>query len=263
MQVKVFEAEDMGSALKKVRETLGPDALILSTRTVRRKGMGLLGKPMTEITAAIDGPASIATGANTSSDKSPARPAKTGTGQPRHDDIRYEDIWRTGTDSMIDLPVSKIQGRREHREATHLSSIREEIDTIKDLVQGFARDISDMSKAIAAIRDPGQSTNMLSFEEEWLAPVVGLLASRGIQAEATAKILKRAAEKLTPGQVKSRELLDDFFVETITDLVQVNSPLLLDSPGQKRVALVGPTGVGKTTTIAKLAAAYLKKFGLR
>ena len=54
MQVKVFESEDMASGLQKIKETLGPDALILSTRTVRKKGLGLLGKSYLEITAAKD-----------------------------------------------------------------------------------------------------------------------------------------------------------------------------------------------------------------
>jgi len=260
MQVRVFEAEDMGSALKKVREAFGPDALILSTRTVRRKGLGLLGKPMIEITAAIDGAASIAADTDTSSKKSsPARPAR--PARALHDDVSYEEIWHN--ENMMDPSINKTRGWREHRDSDHLSSIREEIDTVKDLIQGFARVISDMSKAIATRQDPGQHSNLLSIGDEWLAPMAGLLASRGIQAEATAMILKRAAEKLSPGQVNSRELLDDFFAETITDLLQVNSPILLNSPGQKRVALVGPTGVGKTTTIAKLAAAYLTKFGRR
>ena len=257
MQVKVFEAEDMGSALKKVRQSLGPDALILSTRTVRRKGLGLLGKPMIEITAAIDGAASVASETNSSlSDPSPGPPPVSRT---MPDDIRYEDIFRINRSTA---PHTHNEERREDLKAANLSSIREEMITIKELVQDFACKISDMSKAIATIQDSGHG-NMPSTGDDWLAPVAGLLASRGIQAEAMATILKVAAEKLTPWQVNAREQLDDFFAEAITDLVQVDSPILLDCPGQQRVALVGPTGVGKTTTIAKLAAAYLKKFGRR
>jgi flagellar biosynthesis protein FlhF len=45
MLVKVFESEDMPSALKMVKETLGSEALILSTRTIR-KGMGVFRKPL-------------------------------------------------------------------------------------------------------------------------------------------------------------------------------------------------------------------------
>ena len=54
MQVKVFEAKDMATGLKMVKEALGPDALILSTRTIRNGKFGVIGKPMMEITAAVD-----------------------------------------------------------------------------------------------------------------------------------------------------------------------------------------------------------------
>ena len=56
MQVKVFEAPDMATALKLVKESLGPEALILSTRSVRKGKGGLLGKPVLEVTAAIESP---------------------------------------------------------------------------------------------------------------------------------------------------------------------------------------------------------------
>ena len=54
MQVRVFEAADMASGLKMVKKELGPNALILSTKTTRKGTLGLLGKPVLEITAAID-----------------------------------------------------------------------------------------------------------------------------------------------------------------------------------------------------------------
>ena len=54
MQVRIFESPDMTSGLQMIKKELGPDALILSTRTVRSGKMGLLSKPMLEITAAID-----------------------------------------------------------------------------------------------------------------------------------------------------------------------------------------------------------------
>ena len=54
MQVKVFEATDMASGLRKIRRELGPDALILSTRTIKSGRLGVLGKECLEITAAID-----------------------------------------------------------------------------------------------------------------------------------------------------------------------------------------------------------------
>ena len=44
---------------------------------------------------------------------------------------------------------------------------------------------------------------------------------------------------------------------TIEDLIQASPPIFADKKKQQRIALVGPTGVGKTTTLAKIAASYL------
>ena len=43
MHVRVFVAKDMTTGLKMVKEALGPEALILSTRTVRTGRLGVLG----------------------------------------------------------------------------------------------------------------------------------------------------------------------------------------------------------------------------
>ncbi|NOY46170.1 MAG: flagellar biosynthesis protein FlhF, partial [Deltaproteobacteria bacterium] len=56
MKVRKFQAVDMAEALRKIKEELGPDAVILSTRQVKPgKGVfGLLGRPILEVTAAAD-----------------------------------------------------------------------------------------------------------------------------------------------------------------------------------------------------------------
>ena len=54
MQVRIFQSADMASGLRMIKQELGPDALILSTKTIRNGKLGLLSKPMLEITAAID-----------------------------------------------------------------------------------------------------------------------------------------------------------------------------------------------------------------
>ena len=52
MQVRKFEAPTMNEALKIIKQELGPDAIILSTKN-HRKGFGLLSKASVEVTAAV------------------------------------------------------------------------------------------------------------------------------------------------------------------------------------------------------------------
>src|SRR6266568_2611095 len=55
MLVKTFKAGDMAEALKMVKAELGADAMILSSRKERKRGiMGIFSKPYFEVTAALD-----------------------------------------------------------------------------------------------------------------------------------------------------------------------------------------------------------------
>ncbi len=55
MMVKTFEASSMAEALSKVKGELGPRAVILHTRSLRRGGvMGFMARNVVEITASAD-----------------------------------------------------------------------------------------------------------------------------------------------------------------------------------------------------------------
>src|SRR4051794_5569000 len=56
MKMKVFHAETMHDAIRSIKEELGPDALILSTKRVRRGSLpfSLFGRSLLEVTAAVD-----------------------------------------------------------------------------------------------------------------------------------------------------------------------------------------------------------------
>src|SRR5438093_10714059 len=56
MHVKRFEAADMAEALRLVKLDLGPNAVILSTRQIKKGGgtFGIFGRSFVEVTAAVD-----------------------------------------------------------------------------------------------------------------------------------------------------------------------------------------------------------------
>src|SRR5438552_14659962 len=56
MHVKRFEAAEMPEALRLVKHELGPNAIILSTRQIKKGGgaFGIFGRSFVEVTAAAD-----------------------------------------------------------------------------------------------------------------------------------------------------------------------------------------------------------------
>ncbi len=249
MQIKVFEAKDIATALKKVKEKLGPEALIISSRTVRCKGKaGLWGKKYHEVTAAVDCRRDIQEDGDSVQLAQPLQSAAR---------YAYQVEERCAEESLK---------QENNSEQNSLAMICNEIDALKELVQQAVTETSSLGKFLKlASNMPGPhgsnkgNTFQLDHGKEidWFAPMVSELSRRGINDQVLAKIIRLALQKYPQPDFQSNFMLQDFCKEMIADVIQVSGPIAGSSTIQKRVALVGPTGVGKTTTIAKLAADYM------
>jgi flagellar biosynthesis protein FlhF len=84
-----------------------------------------------------------------------------------------------------------------------------------------------------------------------------------VAAEIAAEVITEARTRLAEWrerspdqQVDLRQLIPEVLLESIERMLPPAEPVQVESDAGKYVALVGPTGVGKTTTIAKLAAHF-------
>lgn len=290
MQVKVFESEDMSSALRMIKEELGPDALILSSRTVRKGGMGLFGKPMLEVTAAIDDTeVDIDHEQNSTFSAKSAPTSETQSSKPFTEHIQsaekeltYAQIWRRQpVINSTDDVASHAQQAQEYAPNTaytqsapqpasnedyDVTQLRAELGSLRKMVGDLVEELPQRLEYLARPRiavpqahgfslGTGHNTQSQPGPQ---AEVLQRLQDYGIEAETAQTIAHFITGQLTPAQIADEEQLRTFLHATIADLVQTHGPLFPQQEGeQRRVALIGPTGVGKTTTIAKLAAAYL------
>lgn len=218
MDVRTYRATTMREALRLVSRDLGPDAAVLHTREVRPRVMfGLLsGSRQIEVTAS--------SGVNVPS-RLPQEPelnayAPAPTPAP---EFPVPPMGSPGTQSPSpgDLhgQLSDLHSMLE--DLCHRSRRSGEHDLPKSLFTLFTDLIdADMSEDVAR----------------------GLVER--VRAEAG------GSELADPMLLKSR------ISRMIETEIPVSGPIKV-TPGRRRlVALVGPTGVGKTTTIAKLAAIY-------
>ncbi len=265
MQVKVFEAENMAAALKKVKASLGPEALILSTRTVRRNGLGLLGRPVTEITAAIDSPPPAGLGYQAAPEPS-RRPAPAQQFRQRvEDELTYDEIWRQAVPSRPIEADPKRQAAGEIAievqpggEAREIATLQEELDELKNLMRAMGSEI----RGLAGPR-PGQAeARKEGASDDGRQRLLERLACCGIAPALAAEIADQALRALSARQLEDDQLVERFLKNTLAGVFEVTGSLLSRlQDGPRRIALIGPTGVGKTTTIAKLAAGYLARHG--
>ncbi len=187
MQVKVFESTDMASGLKKVKDELGPDALILSTRTIKNGKLGLLGRPILEITAAIDRSAPLKNG----SDKSRPVISPAFTLDPS---AGFNHIVDDSLDHLLHQSGSASESTSDHSSCFDSISagtssdltIRNEVNELKNLVKGLAGDISLLQSGLDWLEEQGVEIIRLAPDADGL--VTREILAAGFDADKTALV---------------------------------------------------------------------------
>ncbi|HWI54174.1 MAG TPA: flagellar biosynthesis protein FlhF [Desulfobacteria bacterium] len=233
MRVKRYVAETLQDAMLKVKVDMGKDAVILHTRKFREGGFfGFFGKQMFEVTAAIeDAPAQVSQKAprqekpvNKNLDTPPAKSTV------NNDSSIQESI--VGTDSMI-AAASDTQ-----------TDLHEEIQEMKSLLSEMINQM-DVEEEVKALPKGFQKYHQMLMENE-------------VDEKLAKKILREILKKLPKEETADNDAIRACLEQQILKLLKKPKPLYFKRQGlkQQAVALVGPTGVGKTTTIAKLAATF-------
>lgn len=247
MQVKRFFAADMRTAMKLVRDELGADASIIGNRRVAGG---------VELTAALDYQAPVA----------PARPNPALEAELRKTQARIagaqaelatraeqdagKDRQLFANESLIapELPVTPVMPAKPARAAEPASAPAVEqraLDAMRSELHGLRELIEVQLGSIAW----GQLQNRRPQQ----ANLWRRLQRMGLSAELSQALLSKVADVAEPRQAW-RMLLAHLAHAIKTPKVEP-----LEDGGI--FALVGPAGMGKTTTLAKLAARYVLKYG--
>jgi flagellar biosynthesis protein FlhF len=219
MHLKRYEVAEMGEAIAQIKRDLGSDAIVLSTRTIRKRSglFRLVSKPMLEVIAAVDRPltADIHTG---------AVEARRSTGMlPR----RSSALEAAGPDATMEMAALRAE----------LRGLRQELQTLRG--KGEDRPM------------PAPQARHLP---QRLAQLHAQLVSKGIAADIAAQLLEEVRWARPAAALNDETTLEALVKRAMLDKIKAAVPCPASSAAPRLVALVGPTGVGKTTTIAKLAA---------
>jgi flagellar biosynthesis protein FlhF len=257
MQVRIFESQDMATGLQMVKDELGPDALILSTKTIRSGKLGLLSKKYFEITAAIDTswPHKGGTSYNNTKRHEPDLEIAETTLQ---DDttLTYNSALQLNHTELPDtvskaktLPVQASQPDEQ-------PNLQSEVNELKGMIKNLGQEMLRLNSSGQASASPVGSDSALS-DDSALRSLQQRLFDYGISPDTARTIASFAKESLTLEELSDPFKQQKYVSETISELFHVNSDIFKEEKRQHRVALVGPTGVGKTTTLAKIAASFL------
>jgi flagellar biosynthesis protein FlhF len=247
MKIKRIFAQDMRQAIRKVREELGPDAVILSSRNVDGGVEVISAMDYDErvIRAAAEA-APQPSFADTLNQVARAPTPTAGKPAPARQkiDISIDDDIDLSTTFAEPAPAPRAEPAKplpkvEWTQEPAISEMRRELKTLRSL---FENQLTLMEWQQMGQRQPVRATILRQLTELGLGPdVCRKVADHVATAEAD------------PDRAWQRALA------VIARHLPVTNDDILDRGGI--VAMVGPTGVGKTTTVAKLAARFALRHG--
>ncbi len=261
MQVKIFEAPDMATGLRQIRKELGPDALILSTRSIKDGKLGLLGKKHLEITAAVDHQfeGQNKTNANNGNGVSAAKVNPKNNEEQQHSSSQSEQLQKH---------IENLEDKVSQEELTFTlepkskDNLQQEFNELKGMVQNLAGEISKISLPEPDVGENSNSRILTRLEHRLRnnsrnGTIEEILLTNGVNND-TARVISTLAYEHFDGEDEHpTEKIYSFLHETIAEILSSETIDFTNSGNQRRIALIGPTGVGKTTTLAKIAARYL------
>jgi flagellar biosynthesis protein FlhF len=287
MKIKRFFAPDIRKAMKMVKEELGADAVIMSNRSVDGG---------VEIVAARDFDEQAI---HNNLKKQAAKQVKPTENKRVDGDKKPLQIISSPRKKGVDGSVPQNPKRRNtdqyvgYAEKVHLASSQQQSQKIVEKLKVSESAENFVHKSVKEVIEPKKTQQQFSFSVEQLMQemrhemrkemkgikdvldarltevawhndqkrqptrldLLRRLADMGFSKKLSVKIANRL------GAHKDSQLAFEKAQEMLSGILPIAEDNLLEYGGI--AALVGPTGVGKTTTIAKLAAQFILKQGSR
>ncbi|MDR6883876.1 flagellar biosynthesis protein FlhF [Bacillus sp. 3255] len=280
MRVKRYVVDSMPDALQKIRTDLGKDAVILNTKEIRTGGfLGMFGKKKIEVIAAIDNANTAPAAPRVAQQPQPVKvPAAAMQGQAARS-VPYQSDFPEVPDVLAPVSVPKAPVAVSAASEPPAQSQAAQLQTAVPLT-GQASTAYTPASVHTANRSVYQKDDHLIDELKQMKEMMKKLTQASdvdLLPEPLQKLEQRLCDQeVDPALVRQimEETLADFRLadEPVTDesarqLVRVKLGQLFQTNHSKRISpstrvvhFVGPTGVGKTTTIAKLAAEQVLKY---
>jgi flagellar biosynthesis protein FlhF len=256
MKIKRFLAPDMRQAMRDVRAEQGADAVILSTRRLEE---GI------EIIAAVDYDESLMREAVRHNSPA-AAPAPAPVKAPAKEAVK-EPVKETPRERVKEIAKEPVKQPAKDVRATTppppppppMPVPSSEIASLQPIMEQSALETARMRNELGGLRQlleqqlSSLAWNDMERRSPMRARVLRDMSRLGVDTDVARTLIDELPEELNADQARYLPL------GLLSRSLKVSGRRLADSSGV--TALVGPTGVGKTTTIAKLAACAVMNHG--
>ena len=233
MIIKKFQAKTENDAVEAAKNELGNAVVIMNVRKVKRKGLfGFLLPQLTEVTVALE-----------EESEQKVQALRKSTDSQNGSSVKTERVSESRR-SIEEDP----QGQKDFEKQLENSVIEEKLDSLHSLLE-------------QQLKKPEEETEETAEEEtkedemtRFIKLVYNTMLDNEVDEKYANQIIDETEKNNKPGTPFDHALAD---VYQKMILKFGNSQELTESRKGPRVVLfIGPTGVGKTTTIAKIASVY-------
>jgi flagellar biosynthesis protein FlhF len=272
LRIKKFEASTEQQAMDKVKEELGSDAIILSIKKSQTGGFfGFFRKTLVEVTTAYDDK-NTERKAFTKREPPPLVPELAGA-------TLATDAGGTTGGSMLDLSIGDVVSAVKEATAGKTDSfdfsvglpaaVKPDYDTeifnknkkiieLEEVIRGLQKKVREKDEAISKITEQldAAESSAKQYTNRVAQLIYDTLKEQGVLPQVAAQMLEDAISVVGDDN-EDIELITKIVYNKIMQTMGEPSPIEAGSDEQSAVFFLGPTGVGKTTTIAKLASSFI------
>jgi flagellar biosynthesis protein FlhF len=224
MDYRTFQASTMSAALAEVKQELGPGAVILQTRSFKKsRWLGLRSREIFEITAGRDARGAV---------------------RPRASAARQPAV----------LPVKSSAAPPAKPPAEARRQLLESPAGQNAAMAGIFQEMTGLKAMIQLLVTETNRSKCPQIPDELFEHYSHLIENQVAETLA-ADMIKTLQKQMRPEHLRQGDFVRMKLAEQIEKHIPAAGPIHRSkASGPHVVALIGPTGVGKTTTLAKLAA---------
>ena len=271
MRIRRYTGKDAQEAMLKVKMDLGSDAIILSTRKVRKKGLvGLFSKPLTEVLAAIDEEYGTKKTEGSDAQRKSKQQSVTynrlgNMQKPGDEDVRVESLENRvkNMEQVLERIYDNVSHDKKTKpETTEVPHITPTIETteapyttpaVRTTEAPYTAPAAKIAEIAAATEKPNANTDMP--ESEALKEFKNILLDNEIELSIIEKIVEKIKQFVK--NLNDYDEICNVAEKVLLSVLGKPNTISFREDGKPTVVLfAGPTGVGKTTTLAKIAADY-------
>ena len=256
MDLKKYRVNNIQEALQLIKKDLGPEAVIVSTRKLKEsKGtFGLFGKTILEVTAALE-----------ESKNSDSKKKSTNTIKNLYPNTNKDDLYKK-TENQSYLISNNIKSLIIPVEQ-NINSIKETLNDLKikteskseSLINELKYELNYFREALNNLKSDYISQDETNLNEN-LMILFQKLKFGGLDEKFSKRIVNEAKNNIKKEDIENFAYVKIFLARMLMKIIKTTNGIEQVSSKQKIISLIGPTGVGKTTTAAKIASEQIMGF---